>query len=160
TVVPATRIIGACTVDEDLESSFLGVLELFRFSVDGERGFDFSCARDADHEVAKARQERIDAFKQRGRLCAGDLPVLVFGLSPSSGLKGRQRRILIALTRETTRAAKSRRQDKAAIFTGGASAARGPLRIAACPLLEKGLRYVAFNGNGRQRRRHFRGRGY
>jgi hypothetical protein len=160
TVVPATRVAPDHVVEVDLDHSFLGVLELFRFSVNGERAFDFSRASDDDPEVAAARQERIDAYKQCGRLCSVYLPVLVFGPSPRSGLTGEQRQILIALTRETTRAARSSRQDKAAIVTGGAPAARGPHRIAVCPLLEKGERYVAFNGNGRHRRRHLRGRGY
>jgi hypothetical protein len=143
----------------DFDYSFLGVLELFRFEEDGEEVFDFSQARgDSPAEVA-ARQGQIDEFKKSGRLCAVYLPALLFGRSPRSGLTYEHRYLLMALTREVTRTAKSEREDKAHVVVGG-ERDRGPYGIAACPYLEAGKRYVGFNGNGSRKRRHLRGRGY
>jgi hypothetical protein len=155
TVGPVFRQVNACQSELDLDRSFLGVLELFRCGPGGA-AFDFSRAQGDDAEAA-ARQKEIDGHRKAGRLYSVYLPALLFGPSPRSGLTPRERNILVALTRETTRSKLSNRDDKARVLVGGQPDSKGAKGIAACPYLEKGGRYVAFNGNGRRSRR---GRGY
>jgi hypothetical protein len=156
TVGRVFRQVNACQSELDLDTSFLGVLELFRHGPGGE-AFDFSRAHGDDPTETAERQKEIDDYRQSGRLCSVYLPALLFGPSPLSGLTPAERNVLVALTRETTRSKRSNRDDRARVLVGGQPASKGANRIAACPYLEKGGRYVAFNGNGGARRR---GRGY
>ena len=76
------------------------------------------------------------------------------------GLSWQQRQLHQAITRELTRRqgkAKSVRPDKAEIVIAGQAPDDG---AAPCPYLEKGERYVGFNGNGSRRKKHLHGRGY
>jgi hypothetical protein len=142
----------------DLDKSSLGVLELYGTEQGGERTFDF--ARPPwDVKDAKARKDEIDRYKKWGRIWSVYLPALLFGPCPRSGLSHEQRNILTALTRETTRTKHSPRDDKAMIVKGGEPDSK-TARFAVCPFLQPGVRYVAFNGNGSNKRRHLRGRGY
>ena len=117
-------------------------------------------------EANKERENLIRQHRQSGRLVSAYLPALLFGPSPRSGLSRRQVRILMALTRETTRAHRSStREDKAQLVIGGQTTAtnRQTNSIPGCPYLLQGIAYVAFNGNGsgnQQRRRRYHGRGY
>jgi hypothetical protein len=144
----------------DFDASFLGVLELFRLQDEDEEGFDFARARGDNDDIVKQRQEQIDAYKKRGRLRAVYLPALLFGTSRRSGLTHEGRNLLTALTGETTRSRQSGRADKAAVVVGGKPESNGQSRIAACPFLQPGVRYVGFNGNGGYKRARLRGRGY
>jgi hypothetical protein len=146
--------------DVDYDRSLLGVLELFRVRQDGQEVFDFARAKDDDPEVSERRQEQVKRWRSSGRICSVYLPALVFGPSPRSGLTWEQRGFLRALTRELTRSHRSDRPDKAAAVVGGQPQAGGAGRASACPFLESGQGYVQFNGNGRYKRRHLRGRGY
>jgi hypothetical protein len=139
-----------------IDGTFLGALEYFAINDDQPRAYDFSPSEgDLDSDTLETIQE----YRKAGRICAVYLPILVFGPSPRSGLSYERRQILIALTRETTRSRRSERQDRAAVVVGGAlgSSEKGG---AACPYLEPGVRYVGFNGNGKYKHRHLRGRGY
>jgi hypothetical protein len=142
----------------DYDRSPLGVLELFGSGEGGARTFDFSGAP-CDLEDPKARQKHIDHGKKIGRIWSVYLPALLFGPSPRSGLSHERRNILTALTRETTRTKHSPRDDKAMIVKGGEPDSK-TAPFAVCPFLRPGVRYVAFNGNGSNKRRHLRGRGY
>jgi hypothetical protein len=159
TVPQLYRYVSTDSITEDFDRSFLGVLDLFGFKEGGERRFDFSLAGEDQPEATSARLEQIEAYRKPGRLCSVYLPVLVFGLSPRSGLTFVQRKILIALTRETTRAKQSCRADRARVVVGGEPDDKAT-RFAVCPFLERGERYVSFNGNGGYMRSHLRGRGY
>jgi hypothetical protein len=143
----------------DVEYSDLGVLELFRLDKNDGNEFDFAMPEDKGADATDVQQE-IKRHRKNGRLCSVYLPVLLFGPSPRSGLTHDQRNILIALTRETTRAKRSHRPDKAAVVVGGEPDAKGTYRFSVCPFLQPGRRYVRFNGNGGYQRRHLRGRGY
>lgn len=110
-----------------------------------------------DKELERPMTEKIKEDRKAGRLVAVYFPVLLFGYSPCSGLRDTQRELLIALTREITRTAKSRREDKARVVGGGRATAdeRDP-----CPDLPNERRYIAFNGNGSYKRKRLRGHGY
>lgn len=145
--------------------AFLGVLELFGHrDADGVKRYDWTRPEVTDDPRTKYREEEIAEFRKAGRLAAVYLPALVFGMSPRAGLPRRQIGVLVALTRELTRAAKSEREDKAQVLIGGRLAANPsktrPSTTASCPFLKDGRRYVGFNGNGRYQRRSRRGRGY
>lgn len=112
---------------------------------------------DTDKTMQRPMREKIKADRKAGWLVAVYFPVLLFGYSPRSGLTDAQRGLLIALTREITRTAKSRREDKARVVSGGRATAdeRDP-----CPDLQNDRRYIAFNGNGSYKRKRLRGQGY
>jgi hypothetical protein len=152
--------VSACECRLDYDQGFLGVMDLFRVRPGGEDVFDFSCAQDGGSKLSDERRLMVHRYRKGGRICSVYLPAFVFGSSPRSKLTYEQRNILIALTRELTRSCGSNRQDRAAVVVGGRPGARGGYRIAACPYLEPGKRYVGFNGNGGYARQHLRGRGY
>jgi hypothetical protein len=151
---------GAIPYNGNFLGCFLGGLEAFRSEEGGEAVFDFSAPRGNPAMPAETAGLWAQEAKKAGRLGAVYLPSLLFGLSARSGLTHEGRCILFALTRETTRAKSSSRPDRALVVTGGQSYSRGTNRVSPCPLLEKGVRYVAFTGNAGYRRRRLWGRGY
>jgi hypothetical protein len=144
----------------DYGASFLGALELFRYERNGDSLFDFSAVRDDDPDYREEIEKEVANLKKRGWICAIYLPALVFGSSRRTGLTPEDRKLLLALPRELTRSKTSDREDKAHVLVGGRPDITGHCRLAVCPFLEAGVRYVAFNGNAGYRRRHLRGRGY
>jgi hypothetical protein len=159
TVVEAMKSVGVREFETDPGNSLLGVLEYFGDGRGGEKVFDFARASGDDDDTDKLRQQLIDSCKKAGWLWSVYLPVLVFGPSPRSGLSPEQNNLITALTRETTRGQKSKRDDRANLVVGG-QPDDAATRFAVCPFLEPGARYVAFNGNAGHRRRHLWGRGY
>jgi hypothetical protein len=141
-----------------ISESYLGALELFAVNQNKIRAYNFSPAEsDTDQESWEAIQQ----YRRSGRICSVYFPVLVFGYSPRSGLTHEQCQLLTALTHETTRARCSERLDRAAVVHGArASDGKAGGQTVGCPFLEGGKRYVGFNGNGKHKRRHLRGRGY
>jgi hypothetical protein len=150
--------------------TFLGALEVFgendypdRTYHWAVRGFtkpegDEPADLKEEREANERQLRRIRRLRNKGRLTAIYFPLKLFGASPRMGLSLQQRLLHQAITRELTRGQKkSGRPDKAEVVTGGGTANSG---VVPCPALEKGGRYVGFNGNGGKRKRHLHGRGY
>lgn len=154
----------------------LGALEFF--GVDGEgsnQSYDFRSPRVLTPEQVEALgiewgdpvyyrekyKRDMKCFRElrrSGRVRSTYLPVLLFGFSYRFRLSPRLFWTHAAIMRELTRDWKSKRPDKAEVFTGGKQTSSSAV---ACPLLEPGAKYVAFNGNGgRGKRRAYHGRGY
>jgi len=160
--VPITNLCGeaGATVDD----SFLGTLGAYSYRDGDQDRYDFTKLHISPDECLT--QDEVAAFEKwvndywkYGRFWATYLPAWLFGpacLSPGP------LRIVKALTRELTRTTgQSARPDRAFLYRGGQpSAPDGLNSLAAPPWLEKGVPYVAFNGNGGGQRRHLRGRGY
>jgi hypothetical protein len=115
---------------------------------------------DGEDELTLAQRETVRGLRKQGRAAAVYLPALLLGASPRCSLSRGQRDILTALTHEITRAHSSTRADKAHLVVGGARDTGAEYRVAPCPFLETGVRYVGFNGNGSRKRAWLRGRGY
>jgi hypothetical protein len=153
--------------DEDawLSHVFLGVLELYGITMlEGQRVYDFTLKRqraEMKEEAFKALAAKLRGFRSQGRLVSVYLPLRLFGGSARLGLSFQQRQLLLALHRELTRDGKSTRPDKAHVFIAGrlASGTKGAA-IDHYPGLQKGHRYVGFNGNAGGKQMHYWGRGY
>jgi hypothetical protein len=158
---------------KDFET-FLGALEVFGSDDYPDRAYDWAPRRrphDPDEEEEAGGREahqrllaEVKSLKRAGRLAAVYFPLKLFGASPRLGLSWQERQLHQAVTRELTRGqggTKAGRPDKAEVLIGGQAPDEGPpVGVAACPFLERGARYVGFNGNGQGGKRHLRGRGY
>ncbi len=148
---------------------FLGELDIF---ADMNGGYDWTpTLEDEDVKKGKSKSaskddgsmtvsEEIRALKRWGMIGPLYFPIALFGTGPRIGLLNRQVNLLLVITEELTRknlGAKTDRPDRAAVMTGGANSSS---TVASCPFLKHGVRYVGFNGNGRGKRLHLRGRGY
>jgi hypothetical protein len=165
----------------DLQEGFLGALEIFGSGSEnlrsynwrptpvddapeggGEIGWEDPDDPDADVDQRKALIKTANRLKHAGRLASVYWPIHLFGQSPLVGLSRSQHNLHRAITRELTRSIGRRgssRPDRAEIIIGGQTSG-GVYAIAPYPELLPAVPYVAFNGNGRGRKRHLHGRGY
>jgi hypothetical protein len=128
---------------------FLGALERFVTTDNGEglRTYDFM----AQPAVDAGRELRAEVSV--GRTDTVSLLTKLFGPSSWSGLGVTQRRIIDGLIAEVTRTRRGRhsdRQDHAEVLVGDLVPGARPRSRVACPLLQRGGRFVAFGGNGRR----------
>jgi hypothetical protein len=126
---------------------FLGELRQFAIG-DGANGLtEFDFRRVPKGEAGKA----VRSARKRGVYVPVHLPTKVFGASSWSGLSVGQRGIIQGLVGEVTRSQggkKSNRPDQGEVLVGNLVPAVQKEGSIACPFLQSGARYVAFNGNG------------
>lgn len=122
---------------------FLGVLENFHIASESEnRDYDFD-PDDATDAVVEARRT--------GRIIPVSGPLKLLGTAHRSPLSRPQQRLLSAMIRETTRAPRSSRPGRAAVFHGDNVVGAKIGDFARCPALVADDDYIAFGGNGRRR---------
>jgi hypothetical protein len=153
--------------------TFLGALEVFGDTDGPDRTYHWAPRstipdpEDVDDpseiESHKQRLALIKEFKRKGSLAAVYFPLKLFGASPRVGLSFQQRQHHQAITRELTRGRghlRPHRPDKAEVIIAGQTPPGGSSTRNACPYLQKGQRYVGFNGNGKGRRQRLHACGY
>lgn len=133
----------------DIGPAFLGVMEQFGRTDDstGTRTYTFPTGS------AKSKEPGLWRVGKTGKLVSVFLPAMIGEPAACGAFTVRQRRLLQAIVRETTRAKREHRKDasEAEVFPGNQILDFHGKKMKECPQLLPNEKYVGFNGNRKRK---------